>query len=149
MRSAPLPVAHNAALRRSCSATVNSGDVLLDALQPLGTDADKPYLEIAPYSIVVFGQRRGGVHAGDIKQNYYINESVGIAVGLLLTSLHKAGLATLTHTPNPMRFLNKICARPANEKPILIIVVGHAAADATIPAHAMIKKPLDMISNWI
>lgn len=126
-----------------------AGDVWLDALQPLGTDADKPYLEIAPYSIVVFGQRRGGVHAGDIKQNYYINESVGIAVGLLLTSLHKAGLATLTHTPNPMSFLNKICARPANEKPILIIVVGHAAADATIPAHAMIKKPLDMISNWI
>lgn len=126
-----------------------AGDVWLDALQPLGTDADKPYLEIAPYSIVVFGQRRGGVHAGDTKQNYYINESVGIAVGLLLTSLHKAGLATLTHTPNPMSFLNKLCARPANEKPILIIVVGHAAADATIPAHAMIKKPLDMISNWI
>lgn len=126
-----------------------AGDVWLDALQPLGTDADKPYLEIAPYSIVVFGQRRGGVHTGDAKQNYYVNESVGIAVGLLLASLHQAGLATLTHTPNPMRFLNKLCARPAGEKPILIIIVGHAALDATIPAHAMIKKPIDEISNWI
>ncbi len=126
-----------------------AGDVWLDALQPLGTDADKPYLEIAPYLIVVFGQRRGGVNAGDKKQNYYVSESVGIAVGLLLTSLHQAGLATLTHTPNPMRFLNQLCKRPADEKPILIIVVGHAAPDATIPAHAMIKKPLSEISNWI
>ena len=126
-----------------------AGDVWLDALQPLGTDADKPYLDIAPYLIVVFGQRRGGVRASDKKQNYYVAESVGIAVGLLLTSLHQAGLATLTHTPNPMRFLNKLCKRPTDEKPILIIVVGHAASDASIPAHAMIKKPLSEISNWI
>jgi iodotyrosine deiodinase len=126
-----------------------AGDDWLDALRPLGTDADKPYLTIAPYLIIIFGQRRGGVSAGDSKQNYYINESVGIATGLLLASLHLAGLATLTHTPNPMRFLNQLCGRPRDEKPMLIVVVGHPAPEATIPTHALIKKPLAEISNWL
>lgn len=119
------------------------------ALRPLGTDAAKPYLSIAPSLIVVFGQRRGGIEPGDQHQNYYVTESVGIAVGILLSCLHAAGLATLTHTPAPMRFLNQLCNRPANEKPVMIIVVGHPADDATIPTHALRKKPLDQISSWI
>ncbi len=126
-----------------------AGGEWLDALSPLGTDAQKPYLAHAPYLIVVFGQRRGGVSTDEDKQNYYVNESVGIAVGLLLATLHLSGIATLTHTPNPMRFLNDLCGRPDSEKPILIIVAGHAGADATIPTHALIKKPLDQICSWI
>jgi len=114
----------------------------LDALAPLKTDASKPYLETAPWLIVIFAQRRGGVRSGDNKQNYYVSESVGIATGMLLSALHAAGLATLTHTPNPMTFLNRLCHRPAGEKPYLIIVAGHPAADASVPAHALIKKPL-------
>ena len=121
----------------------------LDALAPLGTDASKPYLETAPWLIVIFGQRRGGVYADDDKQNYYVNESVGIATGFLIAALHNAGLATLTHTPNPMKFLNQLCDRPANEKPMMVLVVGHPAPDATVPVHATIKKPLDQISSWL
>ena len=121
----------------------------LEALAPLGTDQDKPYLETAPYLIVVFGQRKGGVLHGEVKQNYYVNESVGIAAGMLITALHDAGLATLTHTSNPMKFLNQLCERPANEKPIMVLVVGHPAPDATIPVHATHKKPLDRISSWL
>ncbi len=121
----------------------------LEALAPLGTDADKPFLEIAPYLIVIFGQRKGGMNPGEMKQNYYVNESVGIANGLLITALHDAGLATLTHTPNPMKFLNKLCERPAHEKPMMILVVGKPAPDATIPVHATIKKPLDQIASWL
>ena len=86
---------------------------------------------------------------GDMKQNYYVGESVGIASGLLIAALHDAGLATLTHTPNPMKFLNTICERPANEKPIMVLVVGHPAEGATVPVHATIKKPLDAISSWL
>jgi nitroreductase len=126
-----------------------AGKEWLEALAPLGTDDQKPYLEIAPWLIVIFGQRKGGVHPGEMRHNYYVPESVGIATGMLLTSLHAAGIATLTHTPNPMRFLNDICARPAHEKPILIVVAGHAAPDATVPVHATIKKPLEVISSWI
>ncbi len=126
-----------------------AGDEWLEALRPFGTDANKPYLSGAPYLIVVFGQRRGGVSQDDDKQNYYVTESASIAVGLLLASLHQAGLATLTHTPNPMRFLNEICERPDNEKPIMIIVAGHAAEDATIPTYALKKKSLDEISSWV
>jgi len=121
----------------------------LDALAPLGTDQDKPYLEIAPYLIVIFGQRKGGMYPGDMKQNYYVNESVGIATGMLIAALHDAGLATLTHTPNPMKFLNKVCNRPANEKAVMVLVVGKPAPDATIPVHATIKKPLDQIASWL
>lgn len=129
--------------------TGKAGSEWLDALAPLGTDADKPYLEAAPYLIVIFGQRKGGLNPGDAKQNYYVTESVGIATGFLLAALHQAGLATLTHTPNPMRFLNKLCDRPASEKPVMIIVVGHPEANATIPVHATIKKALDQITTWL
>jgi iodotyrosine deiodinase len=126
-----------------------ASDEWLDALAPLGTDAEKPYLEIAPWLIAIFAQRRGGLHLGDDKQNYYIHESVGIATGFLIAALHDAGLATLTHTPNPMKFLNQLCNRPDNEKPMMLLVVGHAAKDATVPVHATIKKPLEDISSWI
>ncbi len=121
----------------------------IDALAPLGTDEIKSYLETAPYLIVIFGQRRGGLYPDDNKQNYYVNESVGIATGFLIAALHDAGLATLTHTPNPMKFLNQICERPANEKPVMVLVVGHASPDATVPVHATIKKPLEQISSWL
>ncbi|WP_296679768.1 nitroreductase family protein [Novosphingobium sp.] len=121
----------------------------LDALAPLGTDDVKPYLEIAPWLIAVFGQRRGGPNPGDARQNYYLTESVGIAAGLLLATLHDAGLATLTHTPAPMKFLNTICARPADEKPLMLIVVGHPAPGATVPEHAVTRKRLDQVSSWI
>jgi iodotyrosine deiodinase len=121
----------------------------LEALAPLGTDAEKPFLEVAPYLIAVFAQRRGGPNIGDDKQNYYVTESVGIACGLLLAALHDAGLATLTHTPNPMKFLNRLCGRPEIEKPMMLIVVGHPAPDATVPTRATIKKPLDQISSWL
>ena len=119
----------------------------LDALAPIGTDENKPFLEIAPWLIAVFAQRRGGERAGQDKKNYYINESVGLASGFLLAALHHAGLATLTHTPNPMTFLNEKLKRPASEKPFLLIVAGKPAPDAEIPDHALIKKPLrDILS---
>jgi nitroreductase len=121
----------------------------LEALGPLGTDADKPFLETAPFLIVVFAQRKGGIAEDGVTQNYYVNESVGIACGLLLATLHEAGLATLTHTPSPMGFLRQICGRPEWEKPVMIVVVGRPAADATVPAHALIKKPLARISSWL
>ena len=119
-----------------------------EALAPLGTDADKSYLEDAAWLIGIFAQRRGGVRAGDDRKNYYINESVGIATGFLIAALHAAGLATLTHTPNPMNFLNEICCRPVSEKPYLLLVAGYPAATATIPAHALIKKPLMGIASF-
>ena len=125
-----------------------ASDEWLDALAPLGTDADKAFLEIAPWLIVVFAQRRGGIEPGEKRQNYYVTESVGIACGLLLTALHSAGLATLTHTPSPMGFLRDLCGRDSDEKALMIIVVGHAAADATIPVQATRKKPLEAISSW-
>lgn len=121
----------------------------LDALGPLGTDADKAFLETAPWLIVVFAQRRGGIEPGDDRLNYYVGESVGIAAGLLLAALHAAQVATLTHTPNPMRFLNRACGRPETEKPVMIVVAGHAAPDATVPLHALRKKPLAQISSWL
>ncbi len=121
----------------------------LEALAPLGTDESKPYLETAPWLIVVFGQRRGGPNPGDNRQNYYVTESVGIAAGLMLATLHDAGLATLTHTPAPMKFLNTICQRPADEKPMMLVVVGHPAADATVPTHAVTRKSLNQVSSWL
>ncbi|MEM1380845.1 MAG: nitroreductase family protein [Pseudomonadota bacterium] len=122
-----------------------AGEEWLDALAPIGTNAEKPFLETAPYLIVCFAQKRGGVEARDDKKNYYVTESVGLACGFLLTALHHAGLATLTHTPNPMKFLNQALERPATEKPMMIIVVGHPAADARVPEHALKKKPLSDI----
>ncbi len=126
-----------------------AGQEWLEALAPLGTDEDKGFLDLAPWLIVVFGQRRGGIEPGESRQNYYVTESVGIACGLLLTALHNAGLATLTHTPSPMGFLRDICGRPANEKPLMLVVAGHPAPDATVPVHATRKKPLDQIASWL
>ncbi|WP_353216780.1 nitroreductase family protein [Sandarakinorhabdus sp.] len=126
-----------------------AGKDWLDALAPLGTDASKPYLETAPWLIAIFAQRRGGPHAGDRAKNYYINESVGIATGILITALHQSGLATLTHTPNPMNFLGRLCGRPADEKPFLLLVTGYPAATATIPAHALVKKPIADIATFL
>ena len=126
-----------------------AGAEWLAALAPLGTDPDKRFLEIAPYLIVAFGQRRGGIDPGDKKQNYYVTESVGIACGLMLACLHRAGLVTLTHTPSPMGFLREICGRPADEKPMMVIVAGLPAAQATVPEYALRKKPLDQISSWL
>ncbi len=121
----------------------------LGALKDLGTDADKPFLETAPYLIVVFAQRKGGIDEDGKTQNYYVNESVGIACGMLIATLHEAGLATLTHTPSPMGFLREACERPEWEKPLMIVVVGHPTDDATVPAHALRKKPLSQISSWL
>lgn len=105
----------------------------LEALAPLGTDAEKPFLQTAPYLIVIFAQLHGVEADGSKVKHYYVNESVGIATGMLITALHRAGLATLTHTPAPMRFLNQILGRPAHEKPFLILVVGRPGDDATVP----------------
>ena len=121
----------------------------LEALGPLGTDADKPFLEIAPWLIVVFAQRKGGVDEDGATQNYYVNESVGIACGMLIATLHEAGCATLTHTPSPMGFLREICGRPEYEKPLMIVAVGHPAEGATVPVHALKKKPLSQIASWL
>ena len=124
------------------------GQVWLDALRPLGTDASKPYLETAPWLIAIFAQRKGGVRAGIELQNYYVTESVGIATGFLIASLHHAGLATLTHTPKPMNFLNELCGRPDTERPYLLLVTGYPGADATVPVHATIRKPLAEIAQF-
>lgn len=126
-----------------------AGDEWLDALAPLGTDADKPFLEHAPWLIVVFAQRKGGIEEDGKAQNYYVTESVSIACGMLIAALTEAGLATLTHTPSPMGFLRDICGRPDWEKPLMILVVGHPAPDATVPAHALRKKPFEQIASWL
>lgn len=126
-----------------------ASDEWLGALKDLGTDEDKPFLETAPYLIVVFAQRKGGIEEDGKTQNYYVNESVGIACGMLIATLNEAGLATLTHTPSPMGFLREACERPEWEKPLMIVVVGRPAKDATVPAHALKKKPLSQISSWL
>lgn len=119
----------------------------LKALEPFGTDADKPYLEIAPYLIVIFAQKTSLDPEGSPVKNYYVQESVGIATGMLITALHNAGLATLTHTPSPMGFLNEILGRPENEKPFLVLVAGYPAEDAVVPI--ITKKPLDEIATFL
>lgn len=122
-----------------------ASDEWINALEPIGTNDSKPHLEIAPWLIVIFAQRSSTDCNGRKFKNYYVNESVGIATGFLITALHKAGLSTLTHTPNPMKFLNDLCDRPQTEKPEMILVVGHPAEDAVVPEHAKWKKPLDEI----
>jgi nitroreductase len=119
----------------------------LDALASFGTDAHKPFLEIAPYLIVIFAQLRGETEEGEKFKHYYVNESVGIATGMLITALHHAGLATLTHTPAPMRFLNEILGRPPHEKPYLILVVGYPADDALVPC--IDKKLIADITTFV
>jgi iodotyrosine deiodinase len=118
----------------------------LEALAPLGTDASKPYLETAPYLIAVFAERYGVAQDGSTRKHYYVNESVGIATGFLIAALHHAGLATLTHTPNPMAFLTRVLERPQNEKPIMLVVTGYPAVDARIPV--LTRKSLEAIATF-
>ena len=125
-----------------------AGEEWLNDLEKIGTDASKPFLETAPWLIAIFVERSGVDEEGKKRKNYYMSESVGIATGFLLNALHSAGLATLTHTPNPMKFLNQILARPSTERPYILLVVGHPAEDATVPAAAKIKKPLDQIASF-
>jgi nitroreductase len=117
----------------------------LEALEPLGTDQNKPFLESAPVLIVIFEKKYGEDENGKKIKHYYTKESIGIATGFLIAALHKSGLATLTHTPSPMNFLNDILHRPKNEKPFLILVVGHPAKNAMVPN--INKKSLDEISS--
>jgi nitroreductase len=123
-------------------------DEWLEALRPIGTDWHKPFLQTAPWLIAIFARRWGRATDGSKIKHYYPTESVGIATGLLITALHTAGLATLTHTPSPMGFLNEILARPAeDERPFLLLVVGHAAEGARVPA--LERKPLAAIASWV
>ena len=119
----------------------------LDALAILGTDANKPFLETAPYLIAIFARSYSLTAEGKKLKNYYVQESIGIATGILITALHHAGLATLTHTPSPMNFLNEILGRPSNERPFLLLVVGFPAEDATVPDIS--KKPLHEIVTFV
>lgn len=119
----------------------------LEALAPLGTDASKPFLELAPYLIVIFGQAFGIKPDGGKFKHYYVPESVGIATGFLIAALHSAGLATLTHTPSPMGFLSEILERPANERAFLILVVGYPAANATVPI--IEKRSLEQLATFL
>ena len=122
-----------------------AGDEWLKALEPMGTNVAKPHLDVAPWLIVIFAQRWGEFDDGTRYKNYYVPESVGIATGFLISALHHAGLVALTHTPNPMKFLNDLLGRPGSEKPVMILAVGHPARNATVPRAAKIKKPLDQI----
>jgi iodotyrosine deiodinase len=118
----------------------------LAALAPLGTDENKAFLDIAPYLIIVFAESYGVTPDGQKVKHYYAQESVGIATGILISALHHAGLATLTHTPSPMGFLNDILERPTNERPFLNLVVGYPADDVRVPA--LSRKPLDAIATF-
>ena len=119
----------------------------LAALEPLGTDSDKPFLETAPWLIAVFLQKYGRLADGTKVKHYYPAESTGLATGILITALHHAGLATLTHTPSPMKFLNEILDRPASERPFLLLVVGYPAQGARVPA--IERKPLKEIASFV
>ena len=115
-------------------------------LAPLGTDWRKPFLEVAPWLIVVFRQAYGVGPAGERRKHYYVNESVGLASGFLLAAVHAAGLVALTHTPSPMNFLTELLGRPDNEKPFLLIPIGYPAADATVPA--LRRKSLEEVAVY-
>lgn len=119
----------------------------LDALAPLGTDEHKPFLESAPYLIVIFAQSYSLLPDGRKVKNYYVQESVGIATGILITALHHAGLVSLTHTPNPMGFLNRLLGRPAQDRPFLILVVGYPDANAKVPV--LTKRSLEEIATFV
>ena len=125
-----------------------AGDEWLKDLAPLGTDEQKSFLETAPWLIAIFIERQGKDEQGNKRKNYYMPESVGIATGFLINALHAAGLATLTHTPNPMKFLSEILERPPTERPYLLLVVGHPAEEATVPTAAKQKKTLKEISTF-
>jgi nitroreductase len=119
----------------------------LEALAALGTDEHKPFLETAPLLIAVFSQTHGVTAGGKRVKHYYAQESVGLACGILITALHHAGLASLTHTPSPMRFLNAILGRPPNERPFMILVAGYPADGARVPD--IERKPLDRIATFL
>jgi iodotyrosine deiodinase len=119
----------------------------LAALAPLGTGPDKPFLEGAPLLIAIFARSYDVADDGSRSKNYYVTESVGIATGMLITALHEAGLATLTHTPSPMGFLNRVLCRPAHERPFLLLVAGFPAPGATVPDIA--RKPLPEIATFL
>jgi iodotyrosine deiodinase len=123
-----------------------AGEDWLDALSHLGTDWQKPFLEEAPWLIGIFAQRWGEADGKKIK-HYYVPESVGIATGFLIAALHQAGLATLTHTPSPMGFLNAICGRPESEKAVILLIVGYPKEGCTVPQ--ITKKPLDETTIWL
>lgn len=116
------------------------------ALEPLGTDWSKPFLETVPWIVVLFEQTHGFHADGSPKKHYYVKESVGIAAGLFLAALHQMGLATLTHTPSPMRFLTRILGRPEHERPFVLFPVGYPAPDAVVPLLA--RKPLEQVAVW-
>ena len=118
----------------------------LDVLAPLGTDAHKPFLETAPYLIAIFAQNYGVDKDGKKSKHYYVNESVGIATGLLVSAIHYSGLASLTHTPSPMKFLNQILDRPDSERPFLLLIVGYPAVDARVPE--IRRKSLSEITTY-
>lgn len=119
----------------------------LKALEPLGTDENKPFLETAPWLIAVFLKKFSYDADGNRLKNYYTAESVGIACGFLLATLHQAGLVALTHTPSPMKFLNKLLDRPRTERPYMLIVTGYPAPDAKVPVIG--KEPLENIATFI
>jgi iodotyrosine deiodinase len=121
----------------------------LDALAPLGTDEHKEFLETAPVLIAIFEQRSSEGANGRRIKNYYVPESVGIATGFLIAALHDAGVATLTHTPSPMGFLNEICQRPEMEKPYILLVAGYPTEGCRVPVYGGIKKPLAQIASWL
>ena len=125
--------------------TGGASDEWISALEPIGTGISKPHLTEAPWLIVVFAERYGKKTDGSRSKNYYVPESVGIAMGFLIAAIHNAGLVCLEHTPNPMKFLTNLCGRPDNEKPIMILPVGHPSEDANIPKAAKLKKPLKKI----
>lgn len=122
-------------------------DDWLEALEPLGTDPEKPFLETAPWLIAIFAESYGLNTDGSKRKHYYVKESAGIATGMLITAVHNAGLVSLTHTPSPMGFLNEILDRPDNEKPFLLLVVGYPAGDAQVPE--ITKKSLEEIATFI
>ena len=124
-----------------------AGEEWLEALSALGTDWEKPFLETAPWLIAIFQQRWGVGPAGERIKHYYAPESVGIATGFLIAALHAAGLATLTHTPSPMGFLNEICGRPDSEKAVILLVVGRPVPDCRVPAIS--KKPFTEIARFL
>lgn len=122
-------------------------DDWLEALAHLGTDEHKPFLERAPWLVAIFAESYEQRPDGERVKNYYVTESVGIATGILITALHTAGLATLTHTPSPMKFLNQVLGRPDNERPFLLLVVGYPEEGATVPD--ITKKSLDEIAVFL
>lgn len=126
-----------------------AGEEWLGALKALGTDAEKPYLEKAPWLIAIFSQKKGGITIEEQNTNYYVHESVGIATGFLINALHSCGLATLTHTPKPMSFLNKVCGRGENDRAYMLLIVGYPDPNATIPHHAQVKKSLEDIATFL